>query len=136
MTLRSTIFADAFTAIGLPGYVFNTTADEQADAARQLDAMMEQWEGEGIVLGYTPTNGEPEPDLDMTTPTYADKAISLNLALSLAPSFGKQPLPYVKGAAKKGYGLVVARTFTVPVQPINRVGVIGGGDWWRRWLVP
>ncbi len=136
MTLRNTIFKRAFAAMGIPDYVVETTAEEQADAADTLDGMMAEWEGEGIDLGYTATDGEPQPDVDMTTPSYADSAIVYNLAMRLAPSFGKQLLPSVKGEAKRGYGLVVAKTMTLKAMPGNRVPVSGGGNWWRRWGYP
>ncbi|WP_207791147.1 packaged DNA stabilization gp4 family protein [Allosphingosinicella flava] len=132
MTLRGTIFSDAFEAIGIANYVFDTTAEEQASAARRLDAMMAQWDEEGITLGYTATDGDPQPDVEMTTPAYADDAIALNLALRLAPSFGKEPMPSVKGEAKRAYGLVVAKTLQTPAMHGTRVPIAGGGNWWRR----
>lgn len=133
MTIRGEILEGAFEAIGIAEYAYALEPSEIASAARRLDAMMAQWKGEGVDLGYTSTAGEPQPDVDMTTPEWADDAIINNLALKIAPSFGKTPLPGVKGDAKRAYSLAVAKTLTTPITPINRVPVSGGGNWWRRW---
>jgi hypothetical protein len=132
MTLRSAIFTRAFEAIGIAGYVFETTAEEQASAAAILDDMMAQWTNEGIALGYVATGGEPLPDADIETPTWANNAIVYNLALALAPSFGKQVAPHVRGSAKRGYAEVYAKAYAPPTMHTGRIPVTGGGNWWRR----
>lgn len=134
MTLRSKIFSRAFGAIGIANYVFEVTAEEQADAADILDALMteEYWSA----LGYVPTDGEPMPDIDIGTLPEFDNAIVYNLAIRLAPSFGKSPAPFVKGAAKKGLADVTGASIEAPVLPGNRVQISGGGNWWRRFMVP
>lgn len=130
MTLRGKIFNRAFGAIGIANYVFDITAEEQADAADILDSMMAEpyWSA----LGYISTNGEPQPDEPIDTLPAFDNAIAYNLAVRLAPSFGKQVSPFVKGEAKRGLGEVTAASFVAPVVPGNRMQIGGGGNWRRR----
>lgn len=131
MTLRGTIFADAFEAIGIPEYVFDTTAEEQASAARRLDAMMAlPWWDQ---LEYTPTGGDPQPDVEMTTDPRFDDAIAYNLAVRLAPGFGKQVSAFVRGEARRLYADVVGESIKSETLPAPRTQVAGGGNWRRHW---
>jgi hypothetical protein len=131
MTPRGKIFNRAFGAIGIASYVFDTTAEEQADAADILDAMMSEpyWDA----LGYVPTDGDPQPDVEIDTAPDFDNPIVYNLAMRLAPSFGKTPSSFVRGQAKRGLAEVTAASFVAPVVPGNRIPIGGGGNWWRRW---
>ena len=132
MTTRAQILSDAFEAIGIADYVFDVTPEEKAAARRRLDAMMAQWEGEGVVLGYVPGDTIADDAELIGTPAYADDAIASSLALRLAPSFGKTPMAEVKRAAKVGYGLCVAKTLTIPREVRSQVPIRGAGD--RRWV--
>ena len=133
MTTRAQILADAFEAIGIADFVFDVTPTEKASARRRLDAMLAQWEAEGVSLGYTPTAETTDADsVAMTTPSWADDAISANLALRIAPSFGKTPLAETKRAARVGYGLCVAKTLTIPREVRSQVSIRGAGD--RHWV--
>lgn len=127
MTTRAQILADAFEAIGIADYVFDVSPDEKASARRRLDAMMAQWEAEGVTLGYTPAGGQADDAIEMTSPVWADDAISSNLALRIAPTFGKMPMPETKRAAKVGYGLCVAKTLNTPRQA-PAFTIRGAGD--------
>jgi hypothetical protein len=132
MTTRAQILADAFEAIGIADYVFNVTPTEAASARRGLDSMLAQWGAEGVALGYTPSDETAGSDaVEMTTPVWADKAISNNLAVHIAPGFGKTPLAETKRAAKVGYGLCVAKTLKTP-REVRPVPIRGAGD--SRWF--
>jgi len=131
MTTRATILAKAFGRLGITDYEFAVEPDEWADARTALDGMMAEWEGAGIILGYTPSNDDDNDAVLMTTPAWADQALWNNLALRLAPDFGKTPSPDLKRHAKRGYDLCVAKTIVIPVARRARPAIRGGGDRWR-----
>ncbi|MCK5600586.1 hypothetical protein KAR91_01885 [Candidatus Pacearchaeota archaeon] len=101
----------AFEEIGLASYIFDLQPEQLQSAARRLDVMMANWNGQGIRIGY-PIAGDPDDiDLDTETnvPDSANQAIITNLAIQLAPGFGKVVSPETKRAAKDGYNTLAAR---------------------------
>lgn len=124
----------AFGKIGLSGHVFDITPQEQQDAILLLDAMMAAWNGVGIRVGYNmtidPLNADPDQDSgvsDMFT-----LAIILNLAILLAPDFGKQIPRSVSAPAKQHYDALLAQCMAEPVQMQPNVVPAGAGNRWRR----
>lgn len=101
----------AFEEIGLAAYVFDLSADQFQSAMRRLDAMMAYWNSRGIRLGY-PIPGSPQDgdiDADTGVPDAANLAIYANLAIQLAPSFGKAIPIEEKVIAKMAYDSLLAR---------------------------
>jgi len=101
----------AFEEIGLAAYVFDLSADQLQSAMRRLDAMMAYWNSRGIRLGY-PIPGSPQDgdiDADTGVPDAANLAIYANLAIQLAPSFGKAIPIEAKAIAKMAYDSLLAR---------------------------
>jgi len=73
--------------------------------------MMATWNGKGIRLAY-PLPGSPDyAGLDEITsvPDSANEAVITNLALRLAPAYGKQVAVEVKASARQGYEVLLAR---------------------------
>lgn len=101
----------AFAECGMAAYVFDLTPDMLQAACRRLDSMMAQWNAKGIRLSYPlPLNPE-DTDLDTETavPDSANEAIITNLALRIAPGFGKTPSPLTMATAKAGYDTLMSR---------------------------
>lgn len=101
----------ALSEIGLASYFYDLTPDELLAAARRLDAMMADWNGRGIRLGY-PLPGSPDAtalDVETNVPDAANMAIICNLAVQLAPSYGKQVMPETKITARNGLTTLMAR---------------------------
>jgi hypothetical protein len=132
VTTRSVILSRAFGRIGITDYAYGVTADEQADARTSLNAMMAEWFGSGVDLAYTPSADADNDAVAMTTPEWADAAIWNNLALRLAPDYGKEPSRDLRRDAKRGYDLCVAKTLVMPVDRRAPLRVYGGGDWRGR----
>lgn len=132
MTTRAVIIRRAFGRIGLTDYVFNMTPDERADARLSLDAMMAEWVQQGVDLGYTPSDGTDNDAVEMTTPAYADAPIWDNLAIRLAPDFGKAITPKLSRDARRGYDLCATSEQIIPAQQAGRPSVRGGGDRFYR----
>lgn len=81
----------ALSEIGLATYAFDLSADQIEEATLRLDAMMLEWNARGIRIGYPITSSPDDADAnaDSGIPDSAYKAVITNLALELAPSYGK-----------------------------------------------
>jgi len=126
---RGTILDRAFADIGFASYTFDLTPDEIAQAFGRLDTMMAQAPWNGLV-GYVPSGDEPSRETDIGTDADFDEAIISNLALKLAPTYGKDPLGNVRHDARMGKDAVHAATLVIPTSIRSAVRVIGGGDRW------
>ena len=107
----------AFAEIGLASYAFDLQP-EQLEAARQrLDAMMADWNGKGIRLGYPIPVSPQDGSIDEQTnvPDSAYETIICNLGIRLAPSYGKQVMNETKATAKQGYDTLMQRA-TAPLE--------------------
>lgn len=96
---------DAFDEIGLASFNFDLQPEQMQSALRKLDRMLATWNGKGIRLGYPLPSTPKSSNLDdsANVPDSAHEAIVLNLAISIAPSFGKTVSPETKGMAKSAY---------------------------------
>mgnify|MGYP006921380107 CR=1 FL=1 len=100
----------AFAEIGLATYVFDIGAEQQQAALRRLDGMMAEWNARGVRLGY-PLSGSPQDSVltaESNVPDSAWEAIVCNLAIRIAPSYGKTPTPETKATAKSAYNAVLS----------------------------
>jgi len=96
---------EALGELAIQGYEFDIRPEELASAVRRLDTLMATWESKGIQLGYAfPASlDESDPDTLSGVPDYAVEAVYLNLAIRLAPGYGKQVSPDTKKAAGEAY---------------------------------
>jgi len=127
--------AAAFEEIGLASYVFDLSPEQLQSALRRLDAMIADWNGKGIRLGY-PLPGSPQDsDLDEPTlvPDSANQAILTNLAIRIAPSYGKVVMPETKAVAKDSYNTLLQRATMPPEQQIPATRPAGAGN--KPWRV-
>lgn len=117
MYTKLQLIEEAFAEIGL-GNAFNVGAEEVQGALRRLDTMMAQWAGIGLHLGYAlPTNpGDSNVSDASGLPDDAIETVYLNLAIKLAPGYGKNVSPDTKAAARAGYLALLRKT----VQPIEQ----------------
>jgi hypothetical protein len=121
---------EAFDSIGLASYVFDLQPEQLQSALRKLDSMMATWNAKGIRLAYPLPSSPQDSDLDEETgvPDSAYEAIYTNLALRIAPSFGKQVANEVKATAKIGYDTILQRA-TYPIeQQLPRTMPAGAGN--------
>ena len=114
------IIGEAFNEIGFGDYVFDTTPSQKQTALSRLDAMMASWQDDGINTGY---GVEDDPSADTITgdsgisQEYV-RAVFLNLAVEMAPSFGKQVMQQTIFAARKSYSRAL-RGGTPPVKSVT-----------------
>ena len=125
---RGEIIQRAFDEIAVQAYVFDLSGDELASALRAFDNMLSSYAGEGIDLGYVPPADGAAMSDEMGTPAWADKPLALNLAVELAPSYGKTPSAETRRAARRGDALIRAKSLKTAVlrRPVN--ALVGAGD--------
>jgi hypothetical protein len=79
-------------------------------------------------LGYPLPSSPQDSDLDEQTnvPDSSNEAIYTNLAIKLAPSYGKQVMPDTKATAKESYNTLLSRAampmeqqMPAPCQPVQ-----------------
>ena len=124
----------AFEEIGLADYVFDLTPEQLESALRRLDAMLMEWNAKGIRLGYASASSPQDSDLDTETnvPDSAWEAVITNLAVRIAPGYGKTVSPDTKMVAKQGYNTLLQRaTFPLEQQlPETMPSGAGNKPWW------
>jgi P22 tail accessory factor len=102
----------AFEEIGLAAYVYDLTPEQLQSALRRLDAMMAGWNANGIRIGWPMPSTPDTSDIDVDTkvPDVANEAIYLNLAVRLAPGFGKVLSQDTKSDADGAYSNLLNQT--------------------------
>ncbi|MGA1189442.1 MAG: packaged DNA stabilization gp4 family protein [Pseudomonadales bacterium] len=124
----------AFDEIGMATYTFDLSASQLQSALRRLDTMMAEWNAKGLRLNYPlPNNpGATNIDEDTFVPDSANEAIITNLAIRLAPGFGKQPMPDTKSTARMGYNTLLSRAAKPIEQQLPDTMPSGAGNkpWW------
>lgn len=121
------IVEGAFSEIGIASYVFDVQSDAYQDAMRRLDAMLAEWNGRGIRLGYpipsTPEGGDLDDEAEV--PDRAWEACITNLALRIAPTFGKKVMRETKVAAKQALQTLMS---VRPPEKQLRIMPVGAGN--------
>ena len=127
--------AAAFDEIGLATYAFDMQPEQFEAALRRLDAMMADWNGKGIRLGYPLPDSPQNSDLDSKSevPDAAFEAIICNLALRIAPSYGKQVSQQTAIAARSAYQTLLSRATMPPEMQLPGSMPSGAGN--KPWRV-
>lgn len=128
----------AFEEIGIASYQFDLQPEMLDLARRRLDAMMAEWNAKGIRLSYPVANTAHSGSLDDDTnvPDMAISAIISNLALRIAPAFGKQASQDLKVAAYNGFTSMISKNVEVPEMQLARTIPAGQGNKLRRTYSP
>jgi hypothetical protein len=121
---------EAFAELGMANYTFDLQPQQLDTALRRLDAMMATWNAKGIRLGYPLPSSPQDSDLNTETqvPDSANEAIVANLAIRLAPSYGKQVQIDTRTTAKLGYDTLLARATFPNEQQFPRTLPLGAGQ--------
>jgi hypothetical protein len=127
--------AAAFEEIGLASYAFDLQPEQLQSALRRLDSMMADWNGKGIRLGYPLPSSPQFSDLDAESevPDSANEAIITNLAVKIAPGYGKQVMPDTKATAKETYNTLLSRAAVPLEQQLPGTMPSGAGN--KPWRV-
>lgn len=121
---------EAFAELGMANYTFDLQPQQLDTALRRLDAMMATWNAKGIRLGYPLPSSPQDSDLDTETqvPDSANEAIVANLAIRIAPQYGKQVQIDTRTTAKLGYDTLLARATFPLEQQFPRTLPLGAGQ--------
>jgi hypothetical protein len=128
----------AFEEIGLANYVFDLQPEQLESAMRRLDAMIAEWNAKGIRLGYSMPSSPQDSDLSEPTfsPDSAWEAVITNLAIRIAPGYGKAVSPDTKMVAKDAYNTLLQRAAFPLEQQLPQTMPIGEGNKPWRWDDP
>jgi hypothetical protein len=129
MWTKRQIIEQAFEEIGLASYVFAITADQLQSALRRLDLMVASWQARNIQIGY-PLPASPENsniDDEIQTSLNNNEALVLNLAVRLAPAYGKSLSPDTKATAKLLYDQLLIEAAMPYEQQFVRTLPLGAG---------
>lgn len=124
----------AFEEIGMANYVFDLQPEQLQSALRRLDAMMMEWNAQGIRLGYPIASSPQDSDLstETGTPDSAWEAVITNLAIRIAPGYGKDVRPETKVIAKNAFNTLLQRaTFPLEKQLPETMPIGQGNKPWR-----
>jgi hypothetical protein len=100
---KGQIVKEALTELGIAGYGFDVDPEQLEVGIRRLDSLIARWSANGLRLPYPISSDAKGSTADQETnlPDVAIDAVTLNLALSLAPSYGKTPSMETKNNAKE-----------------------------------
>ena len=109
---KQDIINEAFNELGLGDYVFDLSSSQQQSALRRLDQMIAMWDAKSIRLGYPlPEGPSGVGSSSLTDETNLQdlhlNAVVLNLAVQIAPAFGKQVSIETKRAARDAYNTML-----------------------------
>ena len=124
----------AFEEIGMANYVFDLQPEQLQSALRRLDAMMMEWNAQGIRLGYPIASSPQDSDLstETGTPDSAWEAVITNLAIRIAPGYGKPVSADTKTIAKNALNTLMQRaTFPLEKQLPQTMPIGQGNKPWR-----
>lgn len=90
---KGAIVIRALGKIGIANYVFDTEAEEDVSALRQLDSLGSRWQGKLEPFGYIQpsANGQSLPSDSAGIEEQDIDAFVYNLAVLIAPDYGKTP---------------------------------------------
>ena len=144
----------AFEELGLADYAHDLQPQDLQMAVRRLDAMMAEWNGRGLRLGY-PLVSDPENtllDTETGVQDAANEAIITNLGIRIAPSFGRQVMQETMNTARRAYQVILSKsigtlltyfktTFTDPVfitavnSPVTGATITQPDDSTNQWAI-
>lgn len=132
---KDVLIRETFGEIGLNVTNFNVGPDELNSALVRLDGMMALWNSKGIRLGYAMPSDSDGSDLDQESglPDAAYTAVICNLALQIAPQYGKTPSMDTRANAKEGYLALLSRAAMPPEQQYQNTVPRGAGSKPWRW---
>jgi len=136
---KGDIVLRALRKIGITHYVFDIEAEEQIDALRELDAMMDELQKDLEDFGYRQpaTEGLTQPSDAAGIERWMLNPVIANLAVRLAGDYGKTPAPNVMRQAATGRADVLIRyQKRVEVQMPSRMPVGAGNRLMGRFFRP
>lgn len=137
---KKQIVEKAFAKIGLATYNFDLMPEQLQAALEDLDAMVAGWNANGVRIGYPLPSSAGGSSLaeDTGVPDFAIVALWSNLALLLAPEYGKTVPQTLSLLADSAYNNVANQTAypTMERQMPNTMPRGQGTKPWRNFTNP
>ena len=105
MITKNELVVDAFEQLRISGLTVSPSPSEITSAVRRMDSMVLSWQNQGLCLGYNNSEGYSKTD-PLQESGIADSdalAVVLNLAKTLAASYGQQMDRLTLGEAKTAF---------------------------------
>lgn len=137
MWTKSQLIQKAFGELALAGYLYDLDPDQLEDALQSLDAMMAEWSGVGINIGYLLPNTPDDANIDDLSgiPDSANRTVYMNLSVTMAAGRGKSLTAQTLSSAARGYSQLLgaaARAAARPTPMPNTMPLGAGNKPWRR----
>jgi hypothetical protein len=128
--LKGELIDHALDALGIAPDAFNIAPEQRAKALKTLDSMMATWSVKGLAAGYLLPVSTASSNLtdDSGLPDTETEAVYQNLALKLAPPYGKTPSPELKASAKTAYDTLLIAAAQPLTQPLPNTLPVGAGN--------
>ena len=125
----------ALEEIGLASFAYDATAEELTGAMRRLDSMMAEWNARGVRIGYPIPDGPATGALtdETSVPDSAWEAVVTNLAIRLAPSYGKQVMPATMTGAKRSFAALLNLHAAPAEMQLPQMPAGAGNKPWGYW---
>lgn len=104
MSTGTSIIERAHRLIGTKAQGQTIAAERTAASLEALNAMLTRWEADGVALGFSALSAATAT---MPIPAEADEAVAYNLAVMIAPEYGKVAPPDVQAIAANGYNALL-----------------------------
>lgn len=99
VTVRQ-LLSDAYLEIGIIRENEELSAEQLSTGIRKLNQMMADWHDDGIELGYYP---QTVATANVPIPASAERAVTFNVAIEIAGSFGAPISPSTAKVANDSY---------------------------------
>lgn len=122
-----------FEELGRAGYDFDRQPGEELSALRKVDALLAQWQAQGVHLNYNfpAVFGQSKPTDAMGVPDATLDTIAMWAAMRVAPGIGKTMSAESRKAMADGKAFLFAETATIPEMSYPRTTAKGIG--WKPW---
>jgi hypothetical protein len=132
---KADIVSQALEEIGYASYIYDVMPEQQESVMRVLDAMFATWNDKGIRVGYASSSSVNGSSLTtvIRIPNGVFEAAYTNLAIRIAPRFGKTVTAETKRAAREGYEVLLKAVAQPIEQQFRSEMPVGQGNKpWRR----
>lgn len=129
-TTKNDLVRQALKKLAVTGFDYEVDPSESESGLVELEAMMAEWDGQGIRVGYHLANTPEEADGsdDAGIPDFSRNAIVYNLAMRIAPEYGKEPSGAVVAGASQSLSRLMTATAYIPTVKYPRRMPRGSGN--------
>lgn len=114
--LNLEVIQDALGLIGVNAEGAPVTAEQGEHGLRVMNNLLAEWAADGVDVGHFPQVATGE---DFPGDNSVALAVQYNMALTMAPTYGKQVDPVVVGLAGRFYARLVRDAVIALAEPVS-----------------